>query len=84
MDDRRLKYWLARCLAGTLGCAGLAAMALLLAGLLSAGGDRYGSQTLRIAAYILGSATAIGLTALVVLLSIKTLRDASGDQAPPS
>lgn len=84
MDDRHIKRWLARSLAGTLGCAALAALALLLAGLLSAGGDRHGAHVLRITACILGAAMAMGLAALVVLLSIRSLRDNSGENVPPS
>lgn len=64
-----MKTWLARCLAGTLGCGGLALLAGLLSALLSAGGDDAGGRALRISALLMGAVAAAGVTTLVVMLS---------------
>lgn len=79
-----MKRWLARCLAGTLGCGVLSVLALLLAALLSAGGDLHGAQVVRIAAIVLAAATAAGLSALVVLLSIASLQPSTSPAPPPT
>ena len=71
-----MKRWLARCLAGTLGCGGLALLALLLAGLLAAGGDRSAAHAFRIAAALAGAVAGFGLVTLVVLLSVQSIRSA--------
>ncbi len=78
-----MKIWLARCLAGTLGCGGLALLAGLLAALLFAGGDDTGGQALRITTMLLSAAAAIGVATLVVMLSVLQLGLLGSHEAAP-
>lgn len=64
-----MKIWLARCLAGTIGCGGLAVLAGLLSTLLVAGGDAGGGRALRMTAILLAATAALGVSTLVVILS---------------
>ncbi len=64
-----MKIWLSRCLAGTIGCGGLAVLAGLLSALLVAGGDAGGGRALRITAILLTVTAALGVSTLVVILS---------------
>lgn len=68
-----MNTWIARCLAGTLGCGMLALLAALLATLLTAGGDDHGGRALRVTALLLGVIAAAGIATLVVLLSVLQL-----------
>lgn len=72
-----MKRWLARCLAGTLGCAALAFVALLLSGLLGAGRDAGGANVFRVIAVVLGGATLLGLATMVVMMVVTTLKTES-------
>lgn len=76
-----MKRWLARCLAGTLGCAALAVAALLLSGMLAAGRDFSGANVFRIVAMVLGSVTLLGLATMVVMMAVTVLKTAP-TQAP--
>lgn len=82
-----MKTWLARCLAGTLGCGGLALLAGLLSALLSAGGDENGGRALRVTALLIGVIAATGVATLVVMLSalqlgMASLKDARSTSNP--
>ncbi len=68
-----MKIGLARCLAGTLGCGGLAVLTSLLSALLTAGGDDAGGRALRVAAMWLGAIAAVGVITLVLLLTASQL-----------
>lgn len=74
-----MRIWLARCLAGTIGCGGLALLAGLLSSLLSAGGDEAGGQALRITAGLLGTVAMTGVVALVVMLTALQLETTAGN-----
>lgn len=78
-----MKTWLARCLAGTVGCGGLALLASCASALLSAGGDTAGGRAFRAMAMLLGAAAGVGLAALVVMLTTLQLRIGGPPAAHP-